>query len=421
MAQDAESRESTGFGGLDVMKFLDHFSRITSGRSFIPQIDGLRFIAIVGVLAFHVRQICSWYLPASPTRTTVQGDFVNDFFSIGSLGVALFFTISGFILSVPFARQYLCGGEGVSLRHYYLRRVTRIEPPYIIHLILLFALCALVLRHEAVHQAWYHGQSWAMYSAKHILASLFYLNGFIYGAHPYPNIVLWSLEVEVQFYILAPFLARVFMIGGPWQRRGCIIGAVFLFTLVGWSLAVLCENPYRIIFSLAGNLQFFLAGFLLADLYLTGGLTTRPRKYQWDFFFLMTFAVVTCFRHSSWLFLALPFLMFICAVGAFQGAVAFRILGNPWITTIGGMCYTIYMYHSLFISLFARLTCRWQTHVLWLDLLIQFVLMFAPIVFLCAFLFALFERPFMRKNWPMTLWSALWPGRKVARASPSVE
>jgi peptidoglycan/LPS O-acetylase OafA/YrhL len=116
------------------MKFLNHFSRITSGRAFIPQIDGLRFIAIMAVVAFHVRQICSYYLPASPTRTTVQGDLVNDLFSVGNFGVALFFCISGFILSLPFARQYLGSGKAINLREYYIRRVTRIEPPYIIHL-----------------------------------------------------------------------------------------------------------------------------------------------------------------------------------------------------------------------------------------------------------------------------------------------
>lgn len=141
------------------MKLLSHFSRITSGPTFIPQIDGLRFIAIMAVVAYHVRQICSYYLPASPTRTTVQGDPVNDIFSVGNYGVALFFCLSGFILSLPFARQYLGSGKEIHLREYYIRRVTRIEPPYIIHLILLFVLCALVLRHELTHQVFYQNET----------------------------------------------------------------------------------------------------------------------------------------------------------------------------------------------------------------------------------------------------------------------
>ncbi len=135
------------------LKLLSQFSRITTpGRAFIPQIDGLRFIAIMGVVAFHVRSICSFHLRASPDGSFIEGDLVNDVFSTGALGVQLFFAISGFILSLPFARCWLGGEKRVSLGGYYLRRVTRIEPPYVIHRAFLFLLCALVLRHQPAQQ-----------------------------------------------------------------------------------------------------------------------------------------------------------------------------------------------------------------------------------------------------------------------------
>jgi peptidoglycan/LPS O-acetylase OafA/YrhL len=47
-----------------------------------------------------------------------------------------------------------------------------------------------------------------------------------------------------------------------------------------------------------------------------------------------------------------------------------------------------------------RLTIHIQTHILWLDLLIFFILMSAVILPVCAVLFVLFERPFMRRDWP---------------------
>jgi peptidoglycan/LPS O-acetylase OafA/YrhL len=193
------------------LKFLDHLSRITSSqRVFIPQIDGIRFLAIVAVIAYHVRAIGSFHLTAD--HRAVEGDPVNDTFSIGHYGVMLFFAISGFILALPFARQFLGGLKKVSLRGYYLRRVTRIEPPYIIHLMVLALYCALVLRFQPSHPHLYHNKEWAAYAAKHLVASLGYSNGFIFGTHPYPNIVLWSLEVEVQFYLIAPFLGWLFKI-----------------------------------------------------------------------------------------------------------------------------------------------------------------------------------------------------------------
>ena len=84
-----------------------------------------------------------------------------------------------------------------------------------------------------------------------------------------------------------------------------------------------------------------------------------------------------------------------------------QLLSSPWITTIGGMCYTLYMYHWLMISVLIRLTHHLQTHVLGLDLLVQFVVMSLIIIAVCAVLFACFERPFMRRDWPQKLWAKI--------------
>jgi peptidoglycan/LPS O-acetylase OafA/YrhL len=396
------------------MKFLGLFSRITTaGRVFIPQIDGLRFIAILSVVAYHIRAICRFHFHLPQSNSEIEGDLVYDFFLIGDKGVMLFFAISGFILSLPFARQFLSGGKKVPLREYYIRRVTRIEPPYVIHLAFLFLLCAFVLRFQPA-QALYDNHAWAGFAAQHILASLIYLNGFIFGTHPYPNVVLWTLEVEVQFYLLAPFLARVFTIRDAWKRRAILAGLILLLPVAVQSLIGAGGNSYRLGFSLAGCLQFFLVGFLLADLFLAGWLTPATRTSKWDGLFLLMPVVIVWCRHSPWLPFILPSLIFISCVAAFRGMAAFRFLGNPWITTIGGMCYTIYMYHWLMISALIRLTGRLQTHILWLDLLIQFVVMSVIIISVCAILFALFERPFMRRNWPSVFWSRLFPAKKTA-------
>ena len=392
------------------MKLLNQLSRITtSGRVFIPQIDGLRFVAIIAVIAYHIRAICSYHFHASPSGEAIEGDLVNNAFGIGHLGVQLFFAISGFILSLPFARQWLCNGRRISLRDYYVRRVTRIEPPYVIHLVFVFVLCGLVLRWLPSHPHLYHNEAWAGYALKHVLSSLFYVNGFIFGSHPYPNIVLWSLEIEVQFYILAPFLAGIFMIAGAWKRRAFIailIPAGSLILLLAGSLARISDaNIYRMGFSLIGNYQYFLMGFLMADFYLLNKLESSIRNYKWDLVFPLAITAVILLRHYSLLYLLLPWLILFCCLAAFRGVLTAKFLGHPWITTIGGMCYTIYMYHWLMISTLVRVTGGLRTHILWLDLLIQFVLMSVIIIGVCAVLFALFERPFMRRDWPARLWA----------------
>ena len=385
------------------LNIFAHLSRVTTpGRAFIPQVDGLRFIAIMSVIAFHVRAICSFHLHAAADGSAVEGDPVNDVFSVGHLGVQLFFAISGFILSLPFARAWLGGGKPVSLRGYYLRRVTRIEPPYVIHLIFLFVLCAVLLRFQPLQQKHFENSTWLHVSATHILASLSYSNGFIYGTHPYPNIVLWSLEVEVQFYILAPLLAQVFKLRSPALRRGIMVAAIVLLPFVAAPIASGLGNPYLATFSLLGNLQFFLVGFLLADWQAT---INKPasQNYWWDGLSLLGALALVCFRDESWMNWALPAIIAVGFIAAFKGTLFFRFLGNPWIATIGGMCYTIYMYHWFMISILIRPVIHLQTHILWLDLLIEFVVMSLIIIPICACLFAAFERPFMRRDWPARL------------------
>ena len=369
------------------------------------------------MIAFHVRAICSYHFRASPAGRTIEGDLVNDVFGAGHLGVLLFFAISGFILSLPFARQYLCQGKRISLREYYVRRVTRIQPPYVIHLAFLLVLCCLVLRWQPSHSHLYHNPAWAGYALKHILSSLFYVNGLIFAAHPYPNIVLWALEIEIQFYILAPLLAGIFMIADTWKRRTLIVisilaGYLILF-LVGPLVRFSDANSYRISWSLIGYYQYFLIGFLMADFYLLNKLESPIRNYKWDLIFPLAITAVVLLRHHSLLAILLPWMILLCCLAAFRGVLTAKFLGHPWITTIGGMCYTIYMYHWLMICTLVRVTGRLRTQILWLDLLIQFVLMSVIIIAGCAVLFALFERPFMRRDWPARIWMKIRPAGKA--------
>jgi peptidoglycan/LPS O-acetylase OafA/YrhL len=386
------------------VKLFRHLSRITTpGRRFIPQIDGLRFVAIMAVIALHIRQIVSFHFGVSQESTAASGDIVNEAFDAGWIGVNLFFAISGFVLVLPFAKQYLHHAPPVSLRAYFLRRITRLEPPYLIHLGFLVLLCALVYRHVPAHTHLYHNEHWAAYALPHILASLFYTNGFIFGTHPYPNNVLWSLEVEVQFYILAPVLAKLFKIQKIGARR-----AIIAILILAISSANYFAPPlYVITFSLAGNVQYFLAGFLLCDFFLEEWQDKPVPRFKWDFLFLSACAALIMIHRHPFSTILLPWLILICCSAAFKGRVCGKILSGLWITTIGGMCYTIYMYHWLMISGLIRLTAGLQTHIFWLDMIVQLVVMSAAITVMCALLFVLFERPFMQRDWPAKFWKTI--------------
>jgi peptidoglycan/LPS O-acetylase OafA/YrhL len=402
------------------MNLLGRLSRVTSSyRTYIPQIDGLRFLAIMWVIAYHVRAICLFHLGASQTSPTAAGGILNDVFDAGAYSVELFFAISGFVLALPFAKQHLGKGPAITLRGYYIRRLTRLEPPYVIHLLFLFVLCWAVLRRLPSHFLLYRNEGWTHEASAHLLASLFYSHGFIFGAHPYPNIVLWSLEVEVQFYIVAPVLSLLFAISHAGLRRALLVGLIVISSGVSFWLARTNQLTYAVGGSLLGNLHFFLIGFLFCDFYLGQEAFAGRRTLKWDFLFLAASATfIFLHRYSFAVSVLYPWLILICCTAAFNGTVCARLLSNPWVTTIGGMCYTIYMYHYVMISALFRATDKLATHQLWLDLLIQFAVMAPAIVIMCGLLFVCFERPFMQRGWHVRLRDKVWKSR--ARIRPAI-
>ena len=81
------------------------------------------------------------------------------FMELGVYGVELFFVISGFVLAAPFASQYLCGGPRVRIGQYFLRRLTRLEPPYLLALLLIYLLAVIVSSADPLEWLLYLGAS----------------------------------------------------------------------------------------------------------------------------------------------------------------------------------------------------------------------------------------------------------------------
>src|SRR5580692_2669668 len=120
-------------------RILAPYRRITSTGQFIPEIDGLRFVAILSVYIYHLAGDVLRH-SSEASNQALHGASLFEVTQILNIGVPLFFVISGFILGMPFAAARLEGKRPVSLKKYFLRRVTRLEPPYILCLVLFFAL-----------------------------------------------------------------------------------------------------------------------------------------------------------------------------------------------------------------------------------------------------------------------------------------
>lgn len=371
-------------------RILRSLSRETSSGRFIPEMDGLRFVAISMVILYHL----NGYLMTKTAfyeRGTAPGWFCRSAL-VGFHGVELFFVISGFILALPFAAHHLSGAPAVSLRKYYLRRLTRLEPPYFVTIFLLLALAVWI--HPAPASA----------ILPHLAASLAYLHNLIYGTQSTVIGVAWSLEIEVQFYLLVPLLTLVFAIRSARLRRSLLIGLT-LATLVV-QLLLLPHHP-RVQLSILAFLQFFLVGFLLADVYLATWKNSPSRRPHWDLVALagwpMLFFALESHALTHWAFPALVFALY-CA--AFRGRWMNRLICNRWITAVGGMCYSIYLIHYEVISALGRFTKALGAHLPNpVYLMLQFVLVGAMIVIICGVYFVLLEKPCMKRDWPQRLWN----------------
>ena len=363
---------------------LARLARVTTSGRFIPEIDGLRCLAVVAVILTH-------YVPAELERHAATSNVDRAWvaaYSTGRVGVPLFFAISGFILALPFAEAALAGGRPVRLGRYYSRRVLRIEPPYVVNLTILLGL-GMLLRGLARADR-----------LPNYIASLFYVHNIVYDSHSVINFVAWSLEVEAQFYLAAPLLAKVFLMRSKGVRRALLAGSILGLGVLAQASSGL---PSWVLALLVFHLHYFLVGFLLADLFVVEWRERPSRSWGWDVAATAAFVAAFALEGGAGSFLIAP-AIFAAYAATFRGPLWSRMTSNRWVATTGGMCYTIYLYHYWIFSPFEGVLHRYVPfEAAWPHLLIK-TLVFTPmIVAVSAGLFLAFEKPFMRPDWPARL------------------
>jgi peptidoglycan/LPS O-acetylase OafA/YrhL len=395
---------------------------VTRGRRFIAEVDGLRFLAIASVVLFHLKSDTQFYLvrlPATQGRApnlTGFEELLIRVLDLGQYGVQLFFVLSGFLLALPFARWRFGKGPRPGLRAYFLRRLTRLEPPYIAAMLLVFlvtiagaaaaiALSRMGLRSSSLHEIPNHLPS--------LLASLVYQHNLLFGRASTVNPVAWSLEVEVQFYVLAPLLAMVFAIRNTRLRRSILLAALLAAPL--WRALAYPRGSELLRLSLPGQIEFFLTGFLLVDLYLLDWGEEPSRGAIWDaigFAGWAALAVLLWTGRHPWLIAPA---IGIAYTGAFKGRLTGAMITRPVITVIGGMCYTIYLLHYALISNLGALlqSMRWGSTFSG-RLVVEALLSLPAVVVVTLGFFSWLERPCMDPAWPAKL--AEWTRAKLRRS-----
>ena len=155
--------------------------------------------------------------------------------------------------------------------------------------------------------------------------------------------------------------------------------------------------------TLLGQLPYFLAGFVLAGWYSQNQPSKSQRSFRWDAIGAAAWLILQgLLMEKSFLTpILLPLLVAAAYACVFKGRVLGTIFAFPLLTTIGGMCYTIYLYHPFLKSALKHLLFRFRfTNLYWVNSALQTLCLASLIIAVSALLFLLFEKPFMYRDWP---------------------
>jgi peptidoglycan/LPS O-acetylase OafA/YrhL len=361
---------------------IEKFRRITNNKILMPEVDGLRFLAILPVMLMHANSSINKLLNNNNPKIS---NLVNELIGTGEAGVLLFFSISGFILALPFLKS-IDDKSGVSLKSYFLRRLTRLEPTYIIVMFIMFGT-HLILKTVEIDNL-----------LAHFFASLFYCHSIVYGYGSILNPVTWSLEVEIQFYILLPFL--IYLISNL-NFVSRFIFYLFILFMFPFFINILPLKIYHLNSSILHFIQYFFSGIFVADCYLN--LKLRGHLIIIDFLGVLSIFGIFFIEYLGGEKTLMPIALIFSFWAVLKGKVLKSLFSIPIISIIGGMCYTLYLIHYPLFYLFIKIGfyLPFENDIMFS---IFNILMLAVLaIFVCSIAFLIIEKPFMDKGWPKKL------------------
>jgi peptidoglycan/LPS O-acetylase OafA/YrhL len=311
----------------------------------LPALDGVRGLAILLVLVFHLMLF-------NNNTGNPLWDRVGELRGLGFLGVDLFFVLSGFLIT---GILYDTLHDPHYFRSFYMRRFLRIFPLYYGFLVLLIILAAVS------HVHW-DGRQYVLLTYLQNTGIWFPTDGFHPGWLVDVN-HFWSLAVEEQFYFAWPLL--VFLI----KDRRRLIQLALLLSACAFILRTCLSfhtTPFIIGMvheSTLCRMDTLMIGGCLALLLRGERVPFTRRAAAWWFWISMIVMVVFAFTHPR---IDLSSAIFIGTVGYSMCAIAFaaliflsldpaslwsRVFQARWLRSFGKYSYGMYVLHILVGSL----------------------------------------------------------------------
>lgn len=317
--------------------------------NYYPFMDGLRGFAILWVILAHIVRDQTWFA------------YVD-----GSIGVHLFFVLSGFLITTLLLKEKIKHGN-ISLKNFFARRALRIFPVAYMYILVLVAL-NFIFKLQIVPLSF--------------LGTVFYLKNFPIPGDWYTG-HFWTLSIEEQFYLFAP----VILVSGLNRYIRIILLMFIVVPLLSYLAfhnvgAFYTNRPlhvatYIFLAIFDRGALYILSGSLLSVLLFKRVITfTRLKKRHYLSFLLFLAALIIHYPFTGNGFV-IPYLSAIIStflitlvIGVSLNTDSFftRILSNHLLIKVGILSYSIYIWQQIF-----TLKQPWAGHFkyaesLWLNL-----------------------------------------------------
>ncbi|QEQ64168.1 acyltransferase family protein [Haemophilus influenzae] len=309
-----------------------------SSIKYRPEIDGLRAIAVISVIIYHLNE--SWL-------------------SGGFLGVDIFFVISGFLITGIIITEIQ--QNSFSLKQFYTRRIKRIYPAFITVMALVSFIASVIFIYNDFNKL-----------RKTIELAIAFLSNFYLGltqgyfdlsANENPVLHIWSLAVEEQYYLIFPLILILA------YKKFREIKVLFIITLILFFILLATSfipaNFYKEVLHqpniyYLSNLRFpeLLVGSLLAIYHNLSNKVQLSKQVNNILAILSTLLLFSCLflmnnniAYIPGITLILPCIFTALIIHTTsQNNIVKLCLSNKAIEFIGKISYSLYLYHWIFIA-----------------------------------------------------------------------
>ena len=303
---------------------------------YLPGLNGLRFIAALLVIARHASQ--------SAIKIGVYHDVSSKtiFFDRGLAAVDLFFTLSGFLITYLLLQEIANTGT-VSLKGFYIRRMCRIWPLYYLVLVLGWVLLSVVFPRL-------YGETYFTFNqVKGFLLFLFFMPLWMASFYKVGMLlVLWSIGVEEQFYLVWAPCMKWFGHRMLWLSGAFIALTFGFYAIYSADLFPMSDELSSFLWHL--RFHYMAVGSFFAWLLFYKGRWYRESVFAGIPFQCLTLAVLV--YHYIWGFpgrAGLDAILALC-YGSLILSVSVapkRLLNLEWepLIYLGKISYGVYMFH----------------------------------------------------------------------------